>query len=127
MARTRKTPGPVIGAAVITLILALLYGGVSAVAFVEGDQDLGIIGLIFGALLLLLTWRLWQGGGRGAQLGGIVVGVALIVIGVVQTSSVVGLAIFAAFGLTLILLLTVPASARAHFRERQPVQPVPGH
>jgi chromate transport protein ChrA len=112
----RKLPAAVITAVVLAVLLALLFGGVvSLFGFIENQQDLAIGGLVIGALLLALAWRLARGG-RGAQWAGIAVGAAVIAAGLWQTQGVASLVIFIALGLALILSLTVPASSRAYFR-----------
>jgi hypothetical protein len=77
---------------------------------------------VFEHVLLALSWRLWQGG-RGAQIAGIAVGVAVIAAGLWQTDSPVSMAVFVALGLALVLLLTIPASARAYFGSKHHVGP----
>jgi hypothetical protein len=66
MSPARNVPAPVVTAAVLAVLLALLFGGVVSVfGFVDQQQDLAIGGIVIGLLLLALAWRLWQGG-RGA-------------------------------------------------------------
>ena len=103
-------------AIILTVLLALLFGGVVAVfGFVGQEQDLAIGGIVIGTLLLLLAWRLGRGG-RGARLAGVAVGAAVVVAGLFQTQGVVARSVFAFLGLALIVALTVPAGARRYFR-----------
>ena len=69
MVSKRKAPASVIAAVVLTVVLALLIGGtLSFFGFSEGDTEPAIGGLVIGALLLALAWRLVRGG-RGARMG----------------------------------------------------------
>jgi predicted anti-sigma-YlaC factor YlaD len=115
MASSRKPPAAVVTAAVLTVLLAVLFGGVVAVfGFLDDKRDLAIGGLVIGVLLLVLAWRLLRGG-RGAQLGAIAVGAAVVLAGFVQSQGFASLVVFGLLGLALIALLTVPASAREYF------------
>jgi hypothetical protein len=115
----RRRPGSVVTAVLLTVLLALLFGGAVAVyGFIGKNQDLAIGGLVIGAVLLLLAWRLGRGG-RGARMVGITIGAALILGGLFyQSQGVVALVVFVLLGLALIVCLTVPARARAYFRHR---------
>ena len=85
----------------------------SAFGFIDGETDLAIGGLVIGVLLLALAWRLTRGR-RGARVAGIAVGAAVTLAGFWQTQGV-AMVVLLALGLGLIVLLTVPASARAYF------------
>jgi predicted anti-sigma-YlaC factor YlaD len=118
MSSVRRPPAAVVTAVILTVLLALLFGGVVAVfGFVGQEQDLAIGGLVIGTLLLVLAWRLRRGG-RGARLAGIAVGAAVVVAGLFQSQGVVARSVFALLGLALIVALTVPARAREYFRAR---------
>ena len=119
MAFVRRPPAAVVTAVILTVLMALLFGGVVAVyGFVGQVQDLAIGGLVIGALLLILAWRLGRGG-RGARLAGIAVGVAVVVAGLFQSQGVLARSAFALLGLALVATLTVPAGARDYFRSAQ--------
>lgn len=116
MRSVRRPPAAVVTAVILTVLMALLFGGVVAVfGFVGQEQDLAIGGIVIGALLLILAWRLRRGG-RGARLAGIAVGAAVVVAGLFQSQGVAARSVFAFLGLALILALTVPAGAREYFR-----------
>jgi hypothetical protein len=115
MVSERKVPASVVAAVVLTVVLALLIGGgLSFFGFSEGDTGPAIGGLVFGALLLALAWRLVRGG-RGARAWGVVAGAAVVGAGFSQTQGIAMVILFA-LGLGLIVLLLVPASARAYYK-----------
>ena len=117
MASERRVPASVIAAVVLTVVLALLMGGtMSFFGFSDGSTDLAIGGLVIGALLLALAWRLVRGG-RGARAWGVVIGAAVAGLGFYQTQGL-AMVILLALGLSLVVLLLVPASARAYYKPR---------
>jgi len=101
------------------VVLCAVLAALSLVGFAVGvaddgfsDGDLaGVFGfVVFGAL----AWRLWAGA-RYAWVFMIVVASLMILAGVLNPTPVVGAVFAIGLGAGLILLLTVPASARAHF------------
>jgi len=113
MTATGKTPAAVVAASALYLLFGafVLFGGVLAASNGGGPQTL-VAGLFSVVLMGVLAWRL-RAGSRGAQVTAIVLSLLLAV----TTLRFPNLALIAVpIGLITVPLLTLPSSARAHFR-----------
>jgi hypothetical protein len=122
MGNYRRPPGPVLAVIILFGVFAVLSLVAAGIGVADGgftDTDIaGVVGaLVFGAL----AWRLWTGN-RYAWIFAIVLASLMILAGLLNPTPLAGALFSIGLGAAIVLLLTVPASARAHYHQgkRQP-------
>jgi hypothetical protein len=108
-----RPPVPIIGAVALILVAAVVLL-VSAVVLTLTFAPI-FLGLAVGALLpAMIAHGLWRGL-RGSQIVAVLLGLALVSLGLSDFRSGVAGLIFAGYGLVISLLVVVPPSSRAWF------------
>ena len=120
MTKLSQPPTPAVVAAVLSGFFATFLLVVGVYALSQGGTPI-VLGIA--ALLVAITWTLWTGRQSG-RLSAILVGVFLIAVGIFVSESLTMRVLNIGFGLTLVALLTLPASVRAHYGDRR--HPVAG-